>query len=313
MASRVRPGRNGRRDTSGQSGRCRPPAGAGIGLGTGLGTRLDDMVRAVAVLGAVAILLLVMMWALQRRLVYFPATQPVPSAGQVLGHGRDAELATADGLRLGAWHLPAQDPDRDLTVLVANGNGGDRSMRAPLAAALSRRGLGVLHFDYRGYGGNPGSPSEEGLALDVRAARTYLVEDAGVRPDRLLYFGESLGGAVVTELASEHPPAGLVLRSPFVDLASVGRHHYPYLPVGLLLRDRYPLVEHLERVHVPVVVVYGSGDTIVPADQSRAVARAAPGPVRTVEVAGADHNDLALLSGDRLVAAVARLADEVGR
>jgi len=271
------------------------------------------MVRAVAVVGVVAILLLVMVWALQRRLVYFPATQDVPSAGQVLGQGRDVLLQTSDGLRLGAWHLPPPDPGRDITVLVANGNGGDRSMRAPLAEALARRGLGVLLFDYRGYGGNPGSPSEEGLALDVRAARRYLVEDAGVRPDRLLYFGESLGGAVVTELAGEHPPAGLVLRSPFVDLASVGRHHYPYLPVGLLMRDRYPLVEHLAEVDVPLVVVFGTGDTIVPVEQSRAVARAAPGPVRTVEIASADHNDLALLSGARLVDAVARLANEVRR
>jgi len=271
------------------------------------------MVRAVAVVGVVVILLLVMVWALQRRLVYFPSTQDVPPAGQVLGQGRDVVLETADGLRLGAWHLPPQDPGRDLTVLVANGNGGDRSMRAPLAEALARRGLGVLLFDYRGYGGNPGNPTEDGLALDVRAARRHLVEDVGVRPDRLLYFGESLGAAVVTELASEHPPAGLVLRSPFVDLASVGRHHYPYLPVGLLLRDSYPLVEHLAAVDVPVVVVYGTGDTIVPAEQSRAAARAAPGPMRTVEVEGADHNDLSLLSGDRLVEAVVRLAGEVRR
>ena len=104
-----------------------------------------------------------------------------------------------------------------------------------------------------------------------------------------------------------------MLRSPFVDLASVGRHHYPYLPVGLLLRDRYPLVEHLAAVDVPAVVVYGTGDTIVPAEQSRAVARAVHGPMRTVEVEGADHNDLSLLSGDRLVEAVVRLAGEVRR
>ena len=77
-----------------------------------------------------------------------------------------------------------------------------------------------LLFHYRGYGGNPGSPSEEGLARDVLAARAYVVEEAGVPAVRLLYFGESLGAAVVTELAVEHPPAGLLLRSPFVDLAS---------------------------------------------------------------------------------------------
>ncbi len=268
------------------------------------------MVRVVAVVVATAILLLVVLWALQRQLIYLPSPGPVPAAGQVLDRGRDVALQTSDGLRLGAWYVPARRRGA-ATVLVANGNGGDRSLRAPLALALSRHGLGVLLFDYRGYGGNPGSPSQEGLELDVRAARDYLVEQAGVPPDRLLYLGESLGSAVVTELATEHPPAGLVLRSPFVDLASVGRVHYPYLPVGLLLRDRFPLAHNLRRVRVPVVVVYGTADEIVPSGQSREVAEAAPNLVRAVAVEGAGHNDLELLNGRALVDAVVDLAHRV--
>jgi uncharacterized protein len=269
------------------------------------------MVRAATAVLATVILLLVVLWALQRQLIYFPSTGPVPPAQALLDGGRDVTLRTADGLELGAWYAPAPDPAHDVTVLVANGNGGDRSLRVPLARALTRRGLGVLLFDYRGYGDSPGSPSEEGLALDVRAARGFLVDEAGVPAGRLVYFGESLGAAVVTELAAQHPPAGMVLRSPFVDLASVGRVHYPYLPVGLLLRDRYPLVQHLRRVHAPVAVVYGTGDTIVPAAQSRSVAAAAPHLMAEVAVPGADHNDLTLLSGDRLVDAVVALAGRV--
>jgi pimeloyl-ACP methyl ester carboxylesterase len=114
---------------------------------------------------------------------------------------------------------------------------------------------------------------------------------------------------VVTELATAHPPAGLVLRSPFVDLASVGRVHYPFLPATTLLRDRYPLAEQLARVTVPTTVVYGSHDGIVPPDQSRAVAGAAGGPTRLVEVEDADHNDRALLDGPPLIAALVELAD----
>jgi uncharacterized protein len=167
----------------------------------------------------------------------------------------------------------------------------------------------VLLFDYRGYAGNPGTPSEGGLALDVRAARTFLLDEAGVPADRLLYFGESLGAAVVAELATEHPPAGLVLRSPFVDLASVGAVHYPFLPVRAVLRDRYPVAEHVARVQVPTTVVYGSGDSIVPPDQSRAVADASAGLHRLVEVPGADHNDPVLLDGNAVVAAVVELAE----
>jgi pimeloyl-ACP methyl ester carboxylesterase len=247
------------------------------------------------------------LWALQRRLIYLPDTSPVPPAADVLTGAEDVELTTSDGLRLGAWWLPAPDVGAP-AVLVAQGNGGARELRAPLARALADRGLSVLLFDYRGYGGNAGSPSEEGLARDVRAARRWLLDEAGVDPARLIYFGESLGCAVVTELATEHPPAGLVLRSPFTDLAAVGRHHYPFLPVRALLRDRFPVTERIARVEVPTVVVYGSADSIVPPSQSRAVGEAAADLRELIEVPGADHNDQVLLDGGELVDAVVALA-----
>jgi uncharacterized protein len=247
----------------------------------------------------------------QRRLIYFPFPAQVPRAEALLGGARELTLRTVDGLALGAWLVGAGERDRGVAVLVANGNAGDRSLRAPLARALARAGLAVLLFDYRGYGGNPGRPSERGLARDVRAAHRFLVEEAEADPARLLYYGESLGAAVVTELATEHPPAGLVLRSPFVDLASVGRVHYPFLPVRTLLRDRYPLADQLARVQVPTTVVYGSRDSIVPPKQSRAVAGAAAGETRVVEIAGADHNDRALLDGEKLIEAVVELAGRV--
>ena len=245
-------------------------------------------------------------WALQRKLVYFPDTSPVPPAATVLDGGQDVELTTSDGLRLGAWWLPARDPAAP-AVLVAPGNGGARDLRAPLARALAAEGLSVLLVDYRGYGGNPGSPSEEGLARSVRAAREWLLA-AGAPPERLLHLGESLGCAVAPALAAEHPPVGLVLRSPFTDLAAVGRHHYPFLPVRALLRDRFPVAELVAGIEVPTVVVLGGADSIVPPAQSRAVAEAAAGLREVVEVPGADHNDRVLLDGPDLVAAVVSLA-----
>jgi uncharacterized protein len=272
------------------------------------------MVRALVVVVAVVVvaaLLLTLLWVFQRNLIYFPHPADAGRASQVLPGARDVTLKTADRLELGAWFVPASGADRGVTVLVANGNAGNRSMRAPLAAALARAGLSVLLFDYRGFGGNPGTPTEEGLARDARAAHRFLIDDAGIRPDRLLYYGESLGAAVVTRLATEHAPAGLVLRSPFVDLASVGRVHYPFLPVQALVRDRYPVAASLTRVAVPTTVVYGTADSIVPADQSRAVAAAAAGPTRAVAIMGADHNDPALLDGPQLIAAVVELADRV--
>ena len=252
----------------------------------------------------VVVVVLVLAYVFQRRLIYLPDDGPVPPAGEVLPGARDVRLTTADGLTLGAWFVPATGPDLGFTVLVANGNGGNRTDRAALGAALRARGFDVLLFDYRGYGGNPGDPSADGLALDVRAARDYLVER---RHTRLVYFGDSIGGAVVAELALAHPPAALVLRSPFTELADTAAEHYPFLPVRLLLRDRFPLVEHVRRIRVPTAVVYGSADSVVPPAQSRAVAEAAAGPVTVVEIAGADHNDPVLLSGSRVVGAVVGL------
>ncbi len=246
---------------------------------------------------------------LQRRLTYFPEPSSVPPVSEVIPDAREVQLHTVDGLRLGAWFVPARQPGRDVTVLVANGNAGNRSVRAPLAHALSGAGFAVLLFDYRGYGGNHGRPSEHGLALDVRAAHRFLTRSAKVPPEKLLYFGESLGTAVVTELATEHPPAGLLLRSPFADLASMGRAHFPFLPVGAFLRDRYPVAEQAARVTVPTTVVYGTADEVVPPAQSRAVAAAAGGPTRAVSVAGAGHDDRALLDGPELVRATVELAD----
>lgn len=275
--------------------------------------KTEDVVRAVVIVSAVIVLMLVIVWALQRRLIYLPATAPVAPASTVITGARDVRLRTSDGLLLGAWFVPGNDSGRGVTILVANGNAGDRSLRAPLARALAARGMAVLLFDYRGYGGNPGRPSEEGLARDARAAYRFLTEDAGIAADRLLYYGESLGAAVITDLATEYPPAGLVLRSPFVDLASVGRIHYPFLPVRALLRDRYPLAERLTNVTVPVTVVYGSDDSIVPAAHSRAVAESAPRLRQLVEVAGADHNEPALLDGAALIDAVVDLADQIAQ
>ncbi|MBL7258497.1 alpha/beta hydrolase [Paractinoplanes lichenicola] len=259
----------------------------------------------VLVVGLVLVVLVAgLVWALQRRLIYFPdrSAPPLPPGA------RTVDLHTSDGLRLQAWLFepPPGVPDRKVSILVAPGNAGNRGDRLPLATGLANRGLTVLLLDYRGYGGNPGRPSEQGLARDVRAARVYLV---GLqRP--IVYLGESLGAAVATGLAAEHPSAGLVLRSPFADLPAVGREHYPFLPVRLLARDRFPVRELISRITVPTVVVYGTADEVVPAGQSVGVAERAGGPVRLVAVEGAGHNDAVLVAGPPLIDAVDDLVRE---
>lgn len=248
--------------------------------------------------------------SVQRRLIYFPSPGPVPSVGAILPGGEDVVLDTEDGLRLGAWFLPAAA--RGPAVLICNGNAGDRTLRARLAAALVRAGISVLLFDYRGYGGNSGRPTEDGLAADARAARAFLVGRPEVDPARIAYFGESLGAAVAVRLALESPAAALVLRSPFTSLTDVGRLHYPWLPVAALLDDRYPSIDRIARVAAPLLVIAGDRDTLVPAELSRRLYEKAREPKEFVLVPGADHNSMELLDGPLMIDAIVRFFGERG-
>ena len=255
-------------------------------------------------LGTLAVLAAVLaaaigLWAGQRRLIYFPDRRS-PSLG-VMGSGwEEVGYETTDGLTLRGWYR-APEPGQPV-VLVFNGNAGNRADRAPLGSGLAAAGLGVLLTDYRGYGGNPGHPTEDGLASDARAAVSFVREWAAGSP--LVYFGESLGAAVAVELASADPPAALVLRSPFTSLADMGRVHYPWLPASALLKDRYPSIERIGSVHTPTLIVAGETDAIVPVDQSRALFAAAPGPKQLLVIPSADHNDPVLVAGREMIETV---------
>lgn len=267
------------------------------------------LLSGLAIAAATMALVTVLAWVFQRHLIYLPERASPPPAATVLPGSEEVSFRTQDGLRLAAWFLPGEDDGP--AVLVLPGNAGNRAARAPLAEALAGSGLSVLLVDYRGYGGNPGTPSEAGLLADARAAVAYLAARPDVDPARIVYFGESLGAGVAVALAVERPAAAIVLRSPFTSLADVARVHYPFLPTGLLLRDRYAAIEQIGRVTTPILVVAGGEDRIVPVEQSRRLHDAAPEPKRLVVIPGADHNDYALLAGDRLVEEVLRFLREM--
>jgi uncharacterized protein len=268
------------------------------------------LVTVVVIVTLVTSGLLGLMWSQQRRLIYFPSPGPVPPAAAASPTAQDVVLETEDGIRLGAWYFPV--PGGGPAVLVCNGNGGDRSLRTELAAALNHAGLSVLLFDYRGYGGNQGRPSEDGLGADARAAQAWLAAQPDVDPKRIVYFGESLGAAVAVGLAVQRPPAALVLRSPFTSLPDVGAVHYPWLPVRRLLLDRYPSIERIASVNAPVLIIAGDRDDIVPASLSKRLYDAAVEPKQWLLVPGAGHNDRELLDGRLMMGAIVRFLSETG-
>lgn len=267
-------------------------------------TRLSVFAAALIMLAAA---IPVILFVLQRRMMYFPDSR-VPTPREVGIEGaEEVTFSTGDGLKLAGWFVRSDKAAPPVpTVLVFNGNAGNRAHRAPLAQALAQHGSNVLLFDYRGYGGNPGSPTETGLNADARAARAYLASRADVDSSRIVYFGESLGTAVALAMAVEHPPAALVLRSPFTSMVDVGRYHYPRLPVRLLLRDRFASNEAIGRLRSPLMVIAGDRDEIVPLEQSRRLYDAAPAAKAMVVIAGASHNDFELLAGEEMIGAIAR-------
>ena len=218
----------------------------------------------------------------QRAMIY-PAP---PGAGAAIAPPgfRTAALHTSDGLQLRALHQPARDGLP--TLVFFHGNGDDLRGATVATGGLAAAGYGLLLPEYRGYGGNPGSPSEAGLYRDGEAALAWLGERE-IPLDRTVLVGNSLGSGVATELAARHPIAGLVLISGFASLTEVAARQMRLFPVRLLLRDRYENAAKLPRVAAPVLVLHGERDTLIPPSHGADLARAAPrGGLVTVPGAG---------------------------
>ena len=241
----------------------------------------------------------------QRQFMYFP--DPVlPGPDKVnLPETEAVKLHTSDGLELVSWLVRA--PGAKYTAVVFHGNAGNISHRGFLADALKEAGCSTLLVEYRGYGGNPGSPSEQGLYRDARAALASLKARGDVDATRLIYFGKSLGSGPAMQLAVEHEPAALVLDSPFTSMVDVAAHHHWYLPVRWLVWDKYENLSKIGQVKCPVLVIHGDRDRIVPTSHGRKVFAAANEPKDLLIIPGGGHNDNVFTGWVGYIAALRRL------
>ena len=232
----------------------------------------------------------------------------LPSRETPAGDFVDLAITTADGERLHGWWIPAAAPTIG-HVLLCHGNAGNIGDRVAHVELLSAAGFDVLSFDYRGYGRSSGRSSEHGTYLDARAAREALLAQ-GADPARVLYLGESLGGAIALELAIHHPPAGLILQSAFTSVQAMARLHYPFIPRALV-PDAYPSLRIIPRLRAPLLVLHGADDPIVPLMDGEALFEAAPEPKRIEVFPGVGHNDVLARAGSRWIRAIASWARDL--
>ncbi len=249
---------------------------------------------------------------LERQFIFFPMS-PVERTPADLGIPfDDVYFDTDDGYTLNGWFIPASSADAtssaanaDITLLWFHGNAGNIGHRVDdLALFHHLQGVNVFIFDYRGYGNSQGKPSERGVYQDSRAALAHLAGREDVDPDRIVYYGRSLGAAVAVELALHHRPDGMVLYSPFTSLNDMGAALYTFSPVRLLAGNRLDSLSRIRQYHGPLLVIHGEADEIIPIEQGRALYDAAPGPTYFYQLPWAYHNDRLGDAGSGLWAAV---------
>lgn len=224
----------------------------------------------------------------ERHLMYHPTGSRVDPAKYGLHNTEELLLKTPDGHKIVTWYAKAA-PGQP-TLLYFHGNSGTLADRADRISAFTKLGRGVLMMAYRGYSGSTGRPSEAANVADAKLAYDTLIK-MGVPAEDIILYGESIGTGIAVQVAAERPVAGIILDAPYTSIVDVAEICYPYLPARLMMRDRYETMRYLPRVEVPLLVVHGEQDAIIPVEMGRKVARSAPGPSEIVTFRRAGHSD----------------------
>lgn len=251
---------------------------------------MDTLLRIALYIGIGYALIVVLAACFQRNLLYFPDQNlPAPQAVGAAGFSV-VKLTTADGLELTSWYAAPTSNVHPVIVLF-HGNAGNIAHRLFKAVPLTSSGYGILLLEYRGYGGNPGSPTEEGLYHDGRAAIAYLRTN-GIFDDRIVLYGESLGSGVAVQLATEIKVAAVILEAPYTSIPDVAGAHYPILPTRWLTWDKFYNRDKIQLLDEPLLIVHGAKDDVIPVQMGRQLYALAPTPKQSMWMLGVGHNDL---------------------
>jgi fermentation-respiration switch protein FrsA (DUF1100 family) len=202
----------------------------------------------------------------------------------------DVQFTSADGTKLHGWYFSPPSPTQAL--LYCHGNGEDVAAVGPFAAELSTAlNAAVFVFDYRGYGRSQGHPNEAGCIADGSAAQHWLAAKMKIDKSRVVLMGRSLGSGVAVALAAENGARALILENSFTSLPDVAALHYPWLPVGWIMKNRYDNLSRIKQYNGFVLQSHGKGDTLIPIEMGRALFDAAPGASKSWQEFKGGHND----------------------
>jgi uncharacterized protein len=249
------------------------------------------MRAALLTLVIAAVLLKLLVWRMEPRMAFFPfaGIQDTPARAGV--PFTDLTIPTSDGETLHGWWLGHPSPRAQ--VIYWHGNGGNLSLWMPVLADLRQRGFSVLAVDYRGYGASTGTPSERGIYRDAEAATSHFNQRLRRPGSPTVFWGRSLGCAVASHAATRSAPDGLILESPFPDVASLFAGNPVMRLLSVFSTYSFATSRHLTAYRGPLLVVHGDADSIIPFAGGRRVFDRAPSAQKTFAVLpGADHNDL---------------------
>jgi fermentation-respiration switch protein FrsA (DUF1100 family) len=234
------------------------------------------------------VLLIVLMYALQRMLLFHPDKNLEAPQAYGLSDFEEVFITSADGLKLQLWYRAA-NPGFP-TIAYFHGNAHNISGRAAIYEALAAGGFGVAALSYRGYGKSEGSPTEQGLYTDARAVMAFLKEK-NITPERTALYGESLGTGVAVHIATEYPISMLVLQAPYISVEDRASELYSFVPVKLMIKDKFRSIDKIKNVKAPLVLFHGERDNVIPAKHGRAIFEAANDPKQAFFFPTTNHND----------------------